>query len=265
MPSISRLAFRGVKLSLSQEHPTGQKIVWWAFSSCTNSMKVLENGSFFGKTGVRTLFEIDCYSGKNICQHSAFPNENEVLLLAATQFQIVSSLDTGDGLHIIQLKEIEPEFSLIVKEPAVNTSSCISVNQVNLIQPQVTAPLSTIIDATYDNSELERYIARFPSRSNVNLNEQQLTDQDMKIVVEQAILDKQCVKLSLQNNRMTSQGILILAMGIGESNTLEELDLSNNHLSHNDLFPLMRELSVNRVTTVEQCKCCGIAKIKVSE
>jgi hypothetical protein len=274
--SISCLIFRGIKMNLSQEYTIGQKVVWWAFSSCTNSMKVLENGPFLGKTGVRTLFEIDCYSGKNICQHSAFPKENEILLIAATQFQIVSSLDAGHDLHIIHLKQIKPEFRLIEEVSASNASSSISVHQINptsfeptgLLQkntPPKAIPSAPTVDSTYHNSDLERYIARFQSFSHVNLDEQQLTDQDMRIVVDQAIKNKQCVKLSLHNNRISSQGILILARGVSESTTLEELDLSGNHLSHEDLFPLMRELSVNRVATVNQWKCCGIAKVKVSE
>ena len=257
IPSISRIIFRGVKLNLLQDYPTGQNIVWWAFSSCTNSMQVLEKGPFFGQTGIRTLFQIDCYSGKSISHHSAFPNENEVLLLAAMQFQIVSSLDVGHGLHIIHLKEVEPEVPLIKKIPAAEAHFPASVDQVN-IRTLTNYP-------TYHNLDLERYIDRFQFRSNINLDGQQLNDADMSIVVKRAILSKQCVKLSLQNNRIASEGILTLAKGISESTTLEELDLSNNYLADEDLFLLTRELSIQQVAIVQQWKCCGVAKVKVNE
>jgi hypothetical protein len=64
---------------------------------------------------------------------------------------------------------------------------------------------------------------------------------------------------------MTSQVISTLAPGVRESTTLKELNLSNNRLSDEDLVPLVQELSVNQTVTVEQCKCCGIAKVKVRE
>lgn len=255
--STSRIVFRGVKLNLLQDYPIGQNIVWWAFSSCTSSMQPLENGTFFGKTGIRTLFQIDCYSGKSICHHSAFPTENEVLLLAAMQFQIVSSLDVGHDLHIIHLKEVEPQFPLIKKIPVTEVPFSTSVDQVNI------TTLTNYL--THPNSNLEHYIDRFQFHSNINLDGQQLNDEDMSIVVKRAILSKQCVKLSLQNNRISSQGILTLAKGVSESTTLEELDLSNNYLSDEDLFLLTRELSTRQVAVVQQWKCCGVAKVKVNE
>ena len=90
IPSTPRLLYRGIKRDLSREYPEGRNNIWWAFSSCTTSLSVLENGPFLGKTGTRTLFKIDCYSGKEIRKHSAFPKEDEVLFIAASHFRIVS-------------------------------------------------------------------------------------------------------------------------------------------------------------------------------
>ena len=87
----------------------------------------------------------------------------------------------------------------------------------------------------------------------------------MGIVVQQAILGKQCVKLSLQNNTLTCHGLLTLAMGVRESITLEELDLSSNHLSDNELASLMRPISIHRTVGIEQWKCYGMAKVKVRD
>jgi hypothetical protein len=274
--SIPRRLFRGVKLDLSKDYRKGDQIVWWAFSSCTDSLEVLETPTFLGKKGVRTLFIIDCYSAKDIRDHSRYSTENEVLLPPARQFQIASSLDAGNDLHIVQLQEIKPAFPLIDEVPVANASSSISVNEVKpmpfsasplppkIIQPQAISS-SHPTDPNYRNPDLERRIAGFQPRSNVNLDHQRLTDRDMRVVVEQVIIDRRCAKLSLQNNEMTSDGIITLATGVRESTILEELDLSNNRLSDNDLFFLAKELSVNQASTVEQWKCCGIAKVKVSE
>ena len=87
----------------------------------------------------------------------------------------------------------------------------------------------------------------------------------MEIVVQQAILDKQCVKLSLQNNTLTCHDLSTLAMGVRESITLEELDLSSNHLSNSELGSLVRPISVHQIVRIEQWKCCGMAKVRVSE
>ncbi|CAF4693011.1 unnamed protein product, partial [Rotaria sp. Silwood2] len=52
-------------------------------------------------------------SGKEIRQHSFFPTEDEVLLIAARKFQVVSCLDSGNDLFIIQLKEVDPATPLL--------------------------------------------------------------------------------------------------------------------------------------------------------
>ena len=113
LPTTLRIVYRGVKKDLHASYPAAHTVVWWGFSSCTTSVDVLQVEEFLGKTGTRTMFIIECHSGRDIRHHSFFPTENEVLLLAARQFQVLSSLDSGDDLHIIQLKEIEPPFPLL--------------------------------------------------------------------------------------------------------------------------------------------------------
>ncbi|CAF3731716.1 unnamed protein product [Rotaria sp. Silwood1] len=113
LPSISKTTYRGVKMNLSTQYPIGKTFVWWGFSSCTSSIEVLQSEQFLGKTGSRTLFNIDCDSGKDIQQHSFFPTEDEILLVAARKFKVVSCLDSGNDLHIIQLKEIESDYPLL--------------------------------------------------------------------------------------------------------------------------------------------------------
>jgi len=113
LPSTHQHVYRGVKLDLSAQYQIGQTIVWWGFSSCTTSINVLQSELFLGKTGTRTMFSIDCDSGKDIRKHSYFPLEDEVLLLAATQFKVIGCLDIGNGFHQIQLKETKPPFPLL--------------------------------------------------------------------------------------------------------------------------------------------------------
>lgn len=120
----SRLTvFRGVKMDLRAEYPEGSTFIWWGFTSCTSSVKVLESDRFLGKKGVRTLFTIECHTGKDIRKHSFYHDEDEILLLPGRQFKVVSCLDSGNSLYMIHLKEIEPPFALLASIPQRNPSS----------------------------------------------------------------------------------------------------------------------------------------------
>ena len=104
-------------MDLSKQYPVGKTFVWWGFSSCALKMGVLENEQFLGKTGERTMFTIDCESGKDISRHSYFKSEEEILLLAARQFVVKDCLEPAPGLHMIQLTEIESPIKLLQLVP----------------------------------------------------------------------------------------------------------------------------------------------------
>ncbi|CAF0743738.1 unnamed protein product [Adineta steineri] len=133
LPSIRRHVFRGVNLDLSNQYTEGKTFVWWGFSSCTTSIGVLENEQFLDKTGQRTLFTIECDSGKDISRHSYFQSEKEVLLLAARQFIVVGCLQPAAGLRMIQLKETKPPITLLqsVTNQSVQTKPTSNSSQSN--------------------------------------------------------------------------------------------------------------------------------------
>ncbi|CAF4979794.1 unnamed protein product, partial [Rotaria sp. Silwood1] len=102
----------------------GHTIVWWGFSSCTTAVNVLNSNQFLGAKGDRTMFTLHCLSAKDIRKHSYYPAEDEVLLMPATQFEVIGCLNQGD-LHIIQLEETRPPHPLllpvqIVVPPSIN-------------------------------------------------------------------------------------------------------------------------------------------------
>ncbi|CAM4845938.1 unnamed protein product, partial [Rotaria magnacalcarata] len=113
LPNLQSHVYRGVKGSLKSALIAGEKIIWWGFSSCTADLSVLNDDQFFGSTGVRTLFNIDCKTGKDIKNHSAFPRESEILLPAARCFEVVACLPQGPHMNIVQLKEIDSPIKLI--------------------------------------------------------------------------------------------------------------------------------------------------------
>ena len=113
LPSSNRFVFRGIKCDMRKDYPEGETIYWWGFSSCTTKAGVLQNEDYLGSSGKRTMFTIECFSGKDIRQHSNFRDEAEVLLLPGRQFEVVSCLDQGNDLYLIQLKETEPDYPLL--------------------------------------------------------------------------------------------------------------------------------------------------------
>jgi hypothetical protein len=122
LPSITRTVFRGIKLNLIEQYTKGDTIIWWGFSSCTVAMSVLKSELFLGKKDVRTMFTIECLNGKNIRKHSYYSSEDEILLLPATHFKIIDSLDQGD-LKLVHLQEIVPPFPLLQPVP-ISSGKC---------------------------------------------------------------------------------------------------------------------------------------------
>jgi hypothetical protein len=85
-------------------------------------VEVLQSNAFFGKTGARTLFNIQCETARDIRKHSYFPTEDELLLLAATQFKVTGCLDQGD-LSIVHLRETRPPHPLLIPVPIVSQTN----------------------------------------------------------------------------------------------------------------------------------------------
>lgn len=112
LPKISATVYRYVRTDLRQQYLMGKTIIWWAFSTCTKALNSLQTEDHLGQIGSRTLFIIDCETGRDISQHTFFSSSNEILLMAATQFQVIDCLDQGD-LFIVRMKETQPIYPLL--------------------------------------------------------------------------------------------------------------------------------------------------------
>jgi hypothetical protein len=151
LPSNRHFVYRGVKMDMSEQYPKDKTFIWWAFSSCTSSIEILEKPQFLGGTGARTLFTIDCNSGKDISRHSFYQSEKEILLLAARQFIVKSCLQPAPGLRMVQLEEVEAPICLL--EPVVIDSKS---NKSSSSKKAVEAPIfllqPVIIDSNSNKS-----------------------------------------------------------------------------------------------------------------
>jgi hypothetical protein len=103
---LKGVIYRGVRGNLSDEYDDDH--FWWGTSSCTKTMNVME--TFVGSKGDRTIFNIECINGKSIQAHSYFKEENEILLMPGSYFQIVSKWKAAKGLYIIHLQEKVPPY-----------------------------------------------------------------------------------------------------------------------------------------------------------
>ncbi|CAF3281854.1 unnamed protein product [Rotaria socialis] len=269
LPSIHCYVYRGVQIDLSNEYPQGKTFTWWGFSMCTRSIEKFEKKQFIDEKSPRTRFKIECQSAKDIRNHSLHKATDEILLLSAQCYKVISSLDSGSGLHVIQVKEMDP-YSVSSSNNADRTSSInLSFNQRKpsisiLIREasfcsvvlKLTVRLyewlniysigSSSSSSTYHNSHLEDLLTLCKSNSCIDLSVRELIDQDMPIIVQRAIIDKKCKGLYLTGNKLSSQSISILCDGLYNNSTLVELDLSDNHISDSGIQILIDVISTNK-------------------
>ena len=126
LPCVPPLTvWRGVTKNASSEFPPGTRVTWWAFSSCTTELTVLENNMYLGNTGNRTLFSVEAINGRTVRAHSHFDTEDEILLLPGTQMIVQSQFSPAPDLHIIHLKQIIPE-EILFEPPFEGKSNCFS-------------------------------------------------------------------------------------------------------------------------------------------
>lgn len=83
-------------------------------------------------------------------------------------------------------------------------------------------------------------------RSDFALSQIPLSDDDVAVVVEEAMVRKQCTGLELRDDRLTSKGISFIAEALRCNSTLVRLDLRANDLCDQSIALLMDVLSVER-------------------
>jgi hypothetical protein len=117
LPRYVGSVWRGVRgVDLREKYPKGKEFYWWAFSSTTKQLETLTNPQFLGKKGVRTVFMIEVRTGVDIERFSAFQDEAseaEVLLYPGTKLHVVGSIDMGQGLFQVHLREVEVPMGLV--------------------------------------------------------------------------------------------------------------------------------------------------------
>ena len=105
--------WRGVRRLFSEELSHGTPVTWWAVSSCTTTLTVLENTCYLGDEGAKTLFSIEAFNARNIRGHSHYGDEDEIVMLPGTYMEVQSQMKTAPDLRIIHLKQKVPDEVLL--------------------------------------------------------------------------------------------------------------------------------------------------------
>ena len=179
-----------------------------------------------GSTGTRTLFSIECESGKEIHQHSYFQQENEILLLPATQFEVLGKINPAPGFYIIHLKEITPSFPLL--------------------QSPCSHPISHSTPEPYCNENLETLIQQKVTLVFAEFRESQLNDEDAHLIAKELAKNTVWQSISLTENNIRTAGMTSLSTSLQLNSTLQTLRLTYNQLEDDGITCLAAALKVNK-------------------
>ena len=136
LPSKSGAVFRGMKMNATNMYQDGQVFTWWSFTSCTDSLKVLQNESFFGQKGKRAFFTINCHNGKDIREYSFFKSESEILLPPMQEYRVLGTVPQGD-MTMVQLEETDTKslLELVAEESRRSESRSLQATRPLASQP----------------------------------------------------------------------------------------------------------------------------------
>ncbi|CAF3795354.1 unnamed protein product [Rotaria sp. Silwood1] len=247
LPSHKLVVYRGVKLDLSAEYSIGKTTIWWGFSSTTQSIQVLESEQFLGKTGIRTLFDIQCSNAKIIRNHSYYTAEDEALLLPATQLEITGKLDSGNGLHIITMKETEPVFPLL--EPPFLLSEIKKKSKATPVGSKSKGSKFPAI--SIQDVDIHHMINNMKGSDRWDFKDQQVTADDVKLIANELKTDRNCRELDISKNGLTSAAVHYLSAMLKENMTLEKLYLGQNQIGDDGLRALCEALKAHEKNTLE--------------
>ncbi len=116
-PYVGGNVYRGVNADLRSKYANDREVTWLQSSSCTCDIQVEQSEQFLGSSGTRTLFSIELTTGRThtrvharvISMFSLVPSEvyrGRGAPPPNSRFNVLGQLDAGNGLVIIQLKEL---------------------------------------------------------------------------------------------------------------------------------------------------------------
>ncbi|CAF0749647.1 unnamed protein product [Adineta steineri] len=193
-----------------------------------------QNGN--GKADLATLAKIVWKMGKfNLAEKyylrliNEIPSNDPILIKL---YEDLGDITSHKGDYDASIQWYNKALEIREKNPSFNSEKNTKIVDV-----------SEFID--YRNPKLEKIIKQSYSRSRIDLGEENVIDPDMKIVVKEAIIKKQCTKLNLSDNSITSRGAFVLASGLKNNLTLQVLNLCATRIGDSGVQYIAKALSIN--------------------
>ncbi|CAF1429428.1 unnamed protein product [Rotaria sordida] len=101
-------------------------------------------------------------------------------------------------------------------------------------------------DNYYWNKNLLRTLKQYPDHQQRSFRNADLIDKDIPIIVQEALINKQCIELDMSSNRLTSEGARLLSNAFEQNTVLEMLNLSNNRIRDEGVQHLVTTLRTYR-------------------
>jgi hypothetical protein len=102
LPSTKAHIWRGVKGNIKSQCTKNTHFIWSGVTSTSLDLSVVNR--FLSDQTHCTVFFIQCQYGKSVANHSAFPEEQEIILMPDTKLVVKGSL-MKFPLNIVQLEE----------------------------------------------------------------------------------------------------------------------------------------------------------------
>ncbi|CAF4032921.1 unnamed protein product, partial [Rotaria magnacalcarata] len=258
--------WRGVKTDLYNLYEVGSHITWWAFSSCSQSREIAET-QFLDSSRASTLFQIECLNGKSIQRHSLYKDENEILLLPCSYFEVVKKVKIiKNGLCIIYLRELIPPFKLLEPPFPINENSSEPMTATNnkntpilavhfmfiFIDTQMLKMLDLAgnqLGAIGAQHVADNLMNKMQTLTTLNLADNQIGDTGAQCLSNAFLRNQTMIVLILKNNGIGDQGAKSLAEVLQNNKTLTSLDLSANRIGDRGAKHLTDAIEKNNTLT----------------
>ena len=219
--SISCWSDRGLGRFQVREMGRAMQRRMYSSSSCLHS----RDRPRLNKSGVRTLFRIECQRCKWIQEDD---DQDEILLLPGTRFQVTHQEQIDLDQHVIDLQEILTD----LQRP-------LELNDVSIIEEFVD-------DSTVDNHPAKEHLFRHRTDTKISFAGQSLTVDDMHQIADELPRNQFWSSLCLRRTSLGQTQLKILIEVLQSHCCIAQLDLSDNRLEDVDLQLISASLKTNQ-------------------
>lgn len=234
-PEGRQIVYRFSDEDLRGFYPTDKRIVWQEFAICLVDLEHVKK--FVDEGKIKTIFEIHCYSGKNVSIFSNSQNTNELILTSGTSFKVKSIKVMHTELFKIVLEETEPDSIDLFNIP-IDAKGIVDLGKQNISDSDLLRIL--------ENDRMPKYC------KTLELGFNQITSTGLKTISELIIGMNRLKYLYLGDNFINDDGLSDLCNYLKRDRyrSLVVLGLSKNQITSNGAKDLAQMLIKNQTLFV---------------